>query len=111
MAFLVTFYWGWLLASVLLGLAMGWIAVVHRGPGVSKLRRRASGRMADDPAGAATSVLMAGMVGCRTGSALALAQISARLSYDSATRRHPGARAAAGPSGTSKGAGPACDEG
>ena len=40
MAFLVTFYWGWLLASVLLGLAMGWIAVVHRGPGVSKLTSR-----------------------------------------------------------------------
>jgi hypothetical protein len=40
MAFLVTFYWGWLLASVLLGLAMGWIAVVHRGPGASKLTSR-----------------------------------------------------------------------
>ena len=40
MAFLVTFYWGWLLASVLLGLAMGWIAVVHRGQGVSKLTSR-----------------------------------------------------------------------
>jgi hypothetical protein len=40
MAFLVTFYWGWLLASVLLGLAMGWIAVVHRGTGVSKLTSR-----------------------------------------------------------------------
>jgi len=36
MAFLVTFHWGWLLASLLLGLAMGWIAVVHRGQGVSK---------------------------------------------------------------------------
>ena len=36
MSFLVAFNWGWLLASVLLGLAMGWIAVVHRGPGVSK---------------------------------------------------------------------------
>ena len=36
MAYLVTFHWGWLLASLLLGLAMGWIAVVHRGPGVSK---------------------------------------------------------------------------
>ena len=35
MAFLVTFHWGWLLASALLGLAMGWIAVVHRGQGVS----------------------------------------------------------------------------
>jgi len=36
MAFLATFHWGWLLASLLLGLAMGWIAVVHRGQGVSK---------------------------------------------------------------------------
>jgi hypothetical protein len=32
----MTFHWGWLLASLLLGLAMGWIAVVHRGQGVSK---------------------------------------------------------------------------
>ena len=36
MAYLVAFHWGWLLASGLLGLAMGWIAVVHRGQGVSK---------------------------------------------------------------------------
>ena len=36
MAYLVTFHWGWLLAALLLGLAMGWIAVVHRGQGVSK---------------------------------------------------------------------------
>jgi len=35
MAYLVTFHWSWLLASLLLGLAMGWIAVVHRGQGVS----------------------------------------------------------------------------
>ena len=33
MAYLAAFDWGWLLASLLLGLAMGWIAVVHRGPG------------------------------------------------------------------------------
>ena len=36
MAYLATFHWGWLLASLLLGFAMGWIAVVHRGQGVSK---------------------------------------------------------------------------
>jgi hypothetical protein len=36
MVYLATFLWGWLLASLLLGLAMGWIAVVHRGQGVSK---------------------------------------------------------------------------
>lgn len=40
MAYLVTFHWGWLLASLLLGLAMGWIAVVHRGQGVSKRTSR-----------------------------------------------------------------------
>jgi hypothetical protein len=40
MAYLVTFYWGWLLASLLLGFAMGWIAVVQRGQGVSKLVAR-----------------------------------------------------------------------
>ena len=33
MAYLAAFHWGWLLASLLLGFAMGWIAVVHRGPG------------------------------------------------------------------------------
>jgi hypothetical protein len=36
MAYLAAFHWGWLLASLLLGFGMGWIAVVHRGPGVSK---------------------------------------------------------------------------
>ena len=42
-------HWGWLLASLLLGFAMGWIAVVHRGQGVDRLvdqhrnRERADG--------------------------------------------------------------------
>ena len=36
MAYLATFHWGWLLASLLLGLGAGWIAVVQRGEGVSK---------------------------------------------------------------------------
>ena len=40
MAYLMMFHWGWLLASVLLGLAMGWIAVVHRGQGLSKQTMR-----------------------------------------------------------------------
>ena len=40
MAYLTTFYWGWLLASVLLGLAMGWISVVQHGEGVSKNMKR-----------------------------------------------------------------------
>ena len=40
MAYLATFYWGWLLAALLLGLAMGWISVVQRGEGVSKKLKR-----------------------------------------------------------------------
>jgi hypothetical protein len=40
MVYLATFHWGWLLASLLLGFAMGWIAVVHRGQGVSKITSR-----------------------------------------------------------------------
>jgi uncharacterized membrane protein YjjP (DUF1212 family) len=40
MTHLATFHWGWLLASLLLGLAMGWIAVVQHGQGVSKRTAR-----------------------------------------------------------------------
>jgi hypothetical protein len=40
MAYLMMFHWGWLLASFLLGLAMGWIAVVQHGEGVSKVAAR-----------------------------------------------------------------------
>jgi hypothetical protein len=40
MVYLATFHWGWLLGSLLLGLAMGWIAVVHRGQGVPKVTSR-----------------------------------------------------------------------
>jgi hypothetical protein len=37
MAYLVMFHWGWLAGALLLGLAAGWIAVVQRGQGVSKV--------------------------------------------------------------------------
>jgi hypothetical protein len=36
MIFLAAFHWGWLLVALLLGLAMGWIAVVHRGQSLPK---------------------------------------------------------------------------
>ena len=39
MVYLVMFHWGWLLASFVLGLAMGWISVVQRG-GLSKVTSR-----------------------------------------------------------------------
>ena len=40
MAYLVMSQWGWLLASFLLGLGMGWISVVHRARGVAKVTAR-----------------------------------------------------------------------
>jgi hypothetical protein len=40
MVYFATFHWGWLLASSLFGFAMGWIAVVQRGQGVSKVTSR-----------------------------------------------------------------------
>jgi hypothetical protein len=40
MAFLAAFHWGWLAGALLLGLGMGWIAVVQRGPGISKVTAR-----------------------------------------------------------------------
>ncbi len=43
MAYLAMFHWGWLLAALLLGFGMGWIAVVHRGPGVPKVWARGLG--------------------------------------------------------------------
>ena len=40
MAYLAMFHWGWLLGALLLGLAMGWIAVVHRGQPLSQVMLR-----------------------------------------------------------------------
>ncbi len=40
MIHVATFHWGWLLLSLLLGLGMGWIAVVHRARAVSKATMR-----------------------------------------------------------------------
>ena len=40
MVHVAQFFWGWLLASLLLGFAMGWISVVQRGNGTSKVTAR-----------------------------------------------------------------------
>ena len=40
MAYLVSFHWGWLAGSLLLGFLMGWISVVQRGTGTSKIVAR-----------------------------------------------------------------------
>jgi hypothetical protein len=41
MIYAATFFWGWLLAALLLGFAMGWISVVQRGEGVTGAPGRA----------------------------------------------------------------------
>jgi hypothetical protein len=40
MAYLLSFHWGWLVGSLLLGLFMGWISVVQRGNGTSRVTAR-----------------------------------------------------------------------
>ena len=51
MPYLVSFHLGWLIGSLLLGFCMGWISVVQRGNGTSKLLARC------------LAVLVAGLVG------------------------------------------------
>ena len=40
MSYLAMFHWGWLLGALLLGFVAGWIAVVQRSRGVSKVTAR-----------------------------------------------------------------------
>ena len=63
MVYLATFYWGWLLLSSLLGFAMGWIAVVHRGQGVSKRTARVLAVLVAALVGAALARLIPGRPG------------------------------------------------
>ncbi len=86
MVYLVTFHWGWLLASLLLGLAMGWIAVVQRGDGVSRMMMRWLAALAAALVAASIARIVPGrfgywldlliamfacyLVGCAVGSAL-----------------------------------------
>ena len=63
MAYLTTFYWGWLLASALLGLAMGWISVVQHGEGASKNLKRWLAVLAAALIGAALSRIVPGRFG------------------------------------------------
>ena len=63
MAYLVMFDWGWLIASFLLGLAMGWIAVVHRAQGVSKVTARWLSALAAVLVGLAAAKIVPGRFG------------------------------------------------
>ena len=63
MAYLAAFHWGWLLASLLLGFGMGWIAVVHRGPAVSKVAARWLGLLVAALIAAAVAQVIPGRAG------------------------------------------------
>ena len=63
MVYLATFHWGWLLGSLLLGFAMGWIAVVQRGQGVSKVTSRWLAVLAAALVGAALARVIPGRPG------------------------------------------------
>ena len=63
MTYLVMFHWGWLLGSLLIGLAMGWIAVVHRGPAVSIVQARWLGVLAIVLVALAASRIVPGRAG------------------------------------------------
>jgi hypothetical protein len=63
MAYLATFYWGWLLGSVLLGLAMGWISVVQHGDGVARKWRWALAALAAALVAAALTRVVPGRFG------------------------------------------------
>src|SRR5258705_12561889 len=63
MAYVLIFHWGWLLASLLLGLAMGWIAVVHRAQAVSKVTSRWLGVLAAALVAAALARVIPGRPG------------------------------------------------
>ena len=63
MSYLVGFHWGFLLTSFLLGLGMGWIAVVHRGPVVSLQLMRWLSVLAVVLVGAALGRLVPGRYG------------------------------------------------
>ncbi len=43
MTYLLVFNWGWILAAAVVGLGMGWIAVVRRSEGLSRLAFRRIG--------------------------------------------------------------------
>jgi hypothetical protein len=63
MAYLVSFHWGWLVGSVLLGFLMGWISVVQRGNGTSRLLARCLAVLVAALVGAALARIVPGRFG------------------------------------------------
>ncbi|MDE2379575.1 hypothetical protein [Bradyrhizobium sp.] len=63
MPYLLSFHWGWLVGSLLLGLAMGWISVVQRGNGTSKVVARWLALLVAGLVGAASARVVPGRFG------------------------------------------------
>ena len=63
MAYVAQFFWGWLVASLLLGFAMGWISVVQHGDGVSRKLRWALSALVAALIGAALTRIVPGRFG------------------------------------------------
>ena len=63
MAYLVAFHWGWLAGAFVIGLAMGWVAVVHRARGVSRLLAWLLAALAAALVAAAAASLVPGRAG------------------------------------------------
>jgi len=60
---LANFYWGWLLAALLLGFAAGWISVVQRGAALSRNGTIALGGLAALLLGLALAQVVPGQAG------------------------------------------------
>ncbi|UFZ02899.1 hypothetical protein LQG66_27100 [Bradyrhizobium ontarionense] len=63
MAYLVAFHWAWLAGAFVIGLAMGWVAVVHRAPGLSRLLTLLLSALAALLVAAAVACLVPGRAG------------------------------------------------
>ncbi|MFZ5737276.1 MAG: hypothetical protein ACOY6K_10380 [Pseudomonadota bacterium] len=63
MVTLADFFWGWLVGSLLLGFAVGWISVVHRGPVLSRNAAMGLGGLAAVLVGLSLARLVPGRAG------------------------------------------------
>jgi len=63
MGYLVAFHWAWLAAAAIMGLAMGWIAVVQRATGLTKRAMQVAAAILIVAIGAAASRLVPGRPG------------------------------------------------
>jgi hypothetical protein len=63
MGYLVAFHWAWLAAAAVMGLAMGWIAVVQRATGLTKRAMQVAAAMLIVAIGAAASRFVPGRPG------------------------------------------------